>query len=514
MSSPTIEAIRNLVAENKAILLESKHNLGYTDYLLVRYWKDIDEKYLSACADFLETNTSAKNKTAGQYVENPMASNDEKPGTWHGAPVEIRTDREGNRAIFQTLFKGSMIVDWFLVEDSADEQVHRKLYLSVIEKPTLPADDPANGITYRMSEAFVDNFKGTFTLWIDRRTKLNQSASDVSGASDLHEEQAYEILDKDVNTQAAQPLADITQVAGHIDRTENTPISSGWKTERTNRTAIEKDDAIKIKEISAFESAEEVVNRNKSAPVSEQTDQLAGKIVESRAEYNDFKLYDNKTKITTAIEKTNAELSKQYEADKVVDVVKDVNLATEPTLPSSLTEGVLVTMQKALNRFLRWDKVTTTVTSTESLYPTGTTDLSWTGKNGTYYGKFLFNVRKANLEGYIQAFANRHSGFSVSGAPGSRNPDGTYDAVLVAAPLSGGGLSGDAWTTGTASFSYTNRKGQAVTVYKKFTTSLSAAQTFMGTSAGGTIVGSDEGHVTDIFPSTNGKIVAIRVEVT
>lgn len=345
---------------------------------------------------------------------------------------------------------------------------------------------------------------------VETRTAIPKTDARIQSTATLFESRVVR-----TNRHAASATATTSpsQTAGTIE-TDDSAFNDFklWDNDTTQRVANEVEDVRLVDEETAFESVSEEARVNQSS-ADTPASQTAGTIISYSREKNEFARVDNRTRTRTAIpsiESPAVVIEKNYDGTR--SRISAMHQASLPDI-SSHTLGSHTVLVGDQNEFQLFNYVKTTDTVVETLLPAGTTDFSYADRLGTFYFKYLFNILPANIEAYVQAFANRHSGYSIGGTPSFDNRTGTYSVLMTASPVPTSSTYGDAFTTGTAEYSYTNKNGEDITVYVKFTTSLSAAETFLNASGGGTTIGADSGNRTGLTYVGRGRIAATRVEL-
>jgi hypothetical protein len=211
MSRPGLNTVLKLIAEDRAQILRVIETQGY-ETLIERFWEGISKDQLDACRKRLVTHTSAKNKNASTTVTDPMASDDAKLGEWVGGPVIERREEDGTYTLIQTLFRGNLVVQSFAIEQSCRFLIERTMYFKSPTRPVLPSTPYPAGVSYRMNEISVDGSFGTYTGWIDKRTRLPQNLTFV------HIESPSESTSRVIQEGYTGALVDITQEQGKIKR--------------------------------------------------------------------------------------------------------------------------------------------------------------------------------------------------------------------------------------------------------------------------------------------------------
>jgi uncharacterized membrane protein len=135
-----------------------------------------------------------------------------------------------------------------------------------------------------------------------------------------------------------------------------------WDTETNTRTATAQAAAGADKTMEAFESVGTVEGKNIVTEPTLPESQTAGFIVTLRKRLNAFMRWDTETQTRTAVTVAAASASKTITTGMTEEQAEGRNIVEEPTLPASQTPGVIVTLRKRLNAFLRWDTETTTQT--------------------------------------------------------------------------------------------------------------------------------------------------------
>jgi hypothetical protein len=112
----------------------------------------------------------------------------------------------------------------------------------------------------------------------------------------------------------------------------------------------------------AFESVGTVEGKNIVTEPTLPESQTAGVIVTLRKRLNAILRWDTETQTRTAVTVAAASASKTITTGMTEEQAEGRNIVEEPTLPASQTPGIIVTLRKRLNAFLRWDTETTTQT--------------------------------------------------------------------------------------------------------------------------------------------------------
>jgi hypothetical protein len=181
-------------------------------------------------------------------------------------------------------------------------------------------------------------------------------------------------------------------------------------------------------------------------PDSAATPQTPGKIVGVANQKDKWGLYQ--TRKTTEESEAHAPVggSKTITAFDVEETVEDENLVSEPVLPSSQQDGIIQSIGKRLNRFLRWEKTARTVTG-KKVQDSG----SFVTSDGTTYWWVGRNCTQAEVDTVKALVGLTDTGYSISGLPERRNKFNLFDYEIVKSPYRGGGGGGvkafeETWT--------------------------------------------------------------------
>jgi len=260
--------IREILAEAKAIQDTSINKDGTNPNLIIRYWDEISREDLDALVDYLEDYTSAVNAAAATTVVDPMKGTQwARAGTWNGGAIYPKmVDREGGRGkvlrLYQELFAGEKSVGTVTVENGCRYIV--EIYETFFGKTTLPTVPASTaGVSYKIEAFRVHEKFGTYSGYIEKRTRVVQDVAEYSSA--LSAAATGKTTEKLGTTDSA--LLPITQEAGKINRraiTKNEDCSFDLKKEEItviDQTATAGDD-------SAAANAVKVLNTEAAAAPS------------------------------------------------------------------------------------------------------------------------------------------------------------------------------------------------------------------------------------------------------
>ena len=265
------DARNALIHDNAWITGQRSDVQGYNDDVMVRKIPDIPPEDIDAVASYLAAQAT---------VTNPVVDRRPAAGIWQVGPVDTERDEQTGRfSVVQTLFKGSLTLGWISTLNGFNYAFERKYVWNATTVETLPTG--TTGVLYRMGEPVPDRRTGAWNYWLEKRTTLDQSATDNNedpALSDVHEDRDDGTLDIERHSGAATPLADrpfATQ--GLIERTENEPNEDGsWRT--ALRTEQSKEQEIASHATGQDYSEQELTNKGKNlvdATVALATYQLA-----------------------------------------------------------------------------------------------------------------------------------------------------------------------------------------------------------------------------------------------
>ncbi|MDD8011857.1 MAG: hypothetical protein PHX05_00065 [Acidobacteriota bacterium] len=278
--------IRELLAERLWKVNEGQQNRGFGDNLIERYLDGVNREDLDALVLYLQTYTSAANATASTSVTNPMAGTQwARTGTWYGGRIwyeEVKNEAQlrGTLRIWQALWCGDKTIADVITEKGCRYRVEVTWYFGLRTLPTVPAN--SSGISYRMGPLNVDPERGTYTTFIEKRTRLYQviaehRSQESAAASDLTTKHHGVYEGDKTDTGAAVTLLDLEDVpAGEIrnlDRTKNEDCTQDIQTQK--RTV--KDQTRTSAETSAARKTERASHTENAAPLGA-PEQEAGKI--------------------------------------------------------------------------------------------------------------------------------------------------------------------------------------------------------------------------------------------
>lgn len=381
MSAIDRQTVSTLVSEERAKLLRVVETSGY-DTALERFWDGIEKDQLDACRKHLRAQST---------VKNPLASGDAKTGEWACGPVEDRRQEDGTFVVIQTLYRGNLVISSFIAEDSCSYTVERTLYFKSKERPSLPAKPYPRGVSYRMSELIVDGALGTFTGWVDKRTRTTQTLSDMvveaSPVSSTSQTERLGVTASNIATSYPDPTVETGKVkqrriglnsdcsADIVDTTETaTPKSTG---------AYASGGPLVVES--------ETVDINQSSPVAPGAG-AAGVINSARNTINRFGLYDRvlttrtaQPKASTAYTATRTKSATRLtiEYRNQADQLDAPSLTLDDTGAARAVTATEASARNSINEFGLYDGDRSVTIPT--LPPTGSLGAGLTDSIGIYY---------------------------------------------------------------------------------------------------------------------------------
>jgi predicted transcriptional regulator len=215
----------------------------------------------------------------------------------------------------------------------------------------------APGIIRRVTE--TENEDCTSNIVVE-----NRYSEAVDPAVDGEAHTKFEDTDTSGKRNAVAPEAGAPVSGGKITEVSSQKNEFGlWDTRKTERTGVAADDAVMVKQIDAFGVVDSDTDRNKTTAIAEETTQTPGRIKQTRAQLNDYGLYDNTEEVRTSTSQTDFAESASHNAFDKEATAQSRNLVAEPVLPTAQTPGQVKRLMKRLNEFLRWDSEETTQTA-------------------------------------------------------------------------------------------------------------------------------------------------------
>ena len=162
-----------------------------------------------------------------------------------------------------------------------------------------------------------------------------------------------------------EPTVPTDQVAGEVKtlRKRLNDFLRWDKEERTQKAVVQANAGASVSH-EAYEKRTGAEKRNTISEPVLPTAQVAGKIKSLRKRLNAFLRWDEESEEREAVLQANSGASKSITAFETTENTEGRNLSAEPDLPTTTMAGVITTLQKRLNPFLRWDKEEQTRTAT------------------------------------------------------------------------------------------------------------------------------------------------------
>jgi hypothetical protein len=287
----------------------------------------------------------------------------------------------------------------------------------------------------------VESVRNDFDRYdVTTKTRVATAVSDAGTSKTIS---MLETVDED--TDRNQPTAGThpgTQTAGEIKTVESTKNDFGRYDVSTKvRTAINVDDVQVSKTVSKFDTIDEDLDRNETAAGTPPSFS-AGTIVTVESVKNDFAKYDVKTNTRTAVAVTNAEQSKSMAADETQTRDVNRNQTAGATLPTTFTAGTIAEVINRLNDYGRYD-----TDSRASVAVYIHQEYNWTDRYGTayvYWGRNATTAEYASILSTAALDATTNNSISKT-----TNRFGLIDYLITKQPYgAGGGTTGETTSTG------------------------------------------------------------------
>jgi len=266
-----IARIREILAEAKAIQDVSVNKDGTNPNVINRYWDEINREDLDALIDYLEDYTSAANAAVSGTIANPMQGTQwRRTGTWRGGAIYLKeVDRDGGRGkvlrLYQELFYGETTVGTVVIENGCRYLVEiTETFFGKTTLPTVPTS--ISGVNYQIQAFKVDEKRGTYSGYIEKRTRVVQDVPEYDSA--LSAAQTGKTTEKlGTNDSTLLPIVQETGKIKHRAITKNDDCSFDIKKEEIAPV----DQTVTSAEDSAAKSASRIFHTENTTPLTTPT---------------------------------------------------------------------------------------------------------------------------------------------------------------------------------------------------------------------------------------------------
>jgi len=178
-------AIASLMSHAKAKILEGSEADGFGVKTFTLYWPDISKEDFNGCVAYLVAlkGTTTTTPMAGtRWARSGLTWTYGR--VWYDFKDELRQDRFW---IYQRFYSGDSSLADVEVENGCAWNVDATYYWRVATIPALPAANTTLGIEYRRGPVVRDDEDGTYTTYIEKRTRLYQMIAEYTARATASE---------------------------------------------------------------------------------------------------------------------------------------------------------------------------------------------------------------------------------------------------------------------------------------------------------------------------------------